>query len=184
LTRTGIKAVTIEYEGQVCELNTRPITAAALQGLLAPLLDSVNMVNAPMIARERNIDITEIKHDRASGYQSLICLTVTTEQQSRGVAGTLFADLPRIVRIKDIDVEAELGPHMLYVANEDKPGLIGALGKTLGDAGVNIATFHLGRAAPGGDAIALIQVDEAIPEPVLERVRALPHIKQVATLRF
>ncbi len=81
-------------------------------------------------------------------------------------------------------MEAELGPHMLYITNEDRPGLIGALGKTLGDAGVNIATFHLGRAERGADAIALLELDEPISAEVLERVRALPHIKQATALRF
>jgi D-3-phosphoglycerate dehydrogenase len=185
LTQTGLKGVCIEYEGQVAELNCRPLTQAALAGLLAPILDSVNMVNAPLIARERNIDVTEMKHERDCDYQTLVRLTVTTERGPRGVAGTLFGgDKPRVVEVKGISVEAELGPHMLYITNEDKPGLIGALGKTLGDAGVNIATFHLGRAAPGGDAIALLELDEPVAPGVLEQVRALPHIKQVNELRF
>ena len=185
LTRTGLRDMTIEYEGHVAELNCRPLTQAALAGLLSPILDSVNMINAPVIARERNIDVTEVKHERDCDYQTLIRLTVTTERGPRCVAGTLFGgDKPRLVEIKDIPIEAELGPHMLYITNEDKPGLIGALGKTLGDAGVNIATFHLGRAAQGGEAIALLELDEAIEPAVLEKVRALPHIKQALPLRF
>jgi len=185
LTRTGLRDMTIEYEGHVAELNCRPLTQAALAGLLSPILDSVNMINAPVIARERNIDVTEVKHERDCDYQTLIRLTVTTERGPRCVAGTLFGgDKPRLVEIKDIPIEAELGPHMLYITNEDKPGLIGALGKTLGDAGVNIATFHLGRAAQGGEAIALLELDEAIGPAVLEKVRALPHIKQALPLRF
>ena len=101
------------------------------------------------------------------------------------MAGTLFGgDKPRLVAIKGIAIEAELSAHMLYITNEDKPGLIGALGTTLGDAGVNIASFHLGRAEPGADALALIELDQAIPPEVLAKVRALPHIKQAAPLRF
>ncbi len=185
LTRTGLTEVCLEYEGQAATLDCRPLTQLALSGLLAPMLDSVNMVNAPVLARERNIDVTEMKHERDCDYQTLIRLTVTTERGSRSVAGTLFGGTkPRIVEIKGIAIEAELGPHMLYITNEDRPGLIGALGKTLGDAGVNIATFHLGRAKKGGDAIALLEVDEPIPPEVLEKVRALPRIKQVAPLRF
>ncbi|RMD60899.1 MAG: phosphoglycerate dehydrogenase [Alphaproteobacteria bacterium] len=185
LTRTGLKDVTIEYEGQVAGLNCRPLTQTILTGLLSPMLDSVNMVNAPVLARERDIDVTETKHERDCDYQTLIRLTVTTERGPRCVAGTLFGgSKPRIVEIKGIPVEAELGPHMLYITNEDKPGLIGALGRILGDAGVNIATFHLGRAAPGADAIALLEVDEPIPPEVLEQVQALPHIKQAIPLRF
>jgi len=185
LARTGLKAVSVEYEGHVAALNCRPLTQAALVGLLAPILDSVNMVNAPVLARERDIDVTEMKHERDCDYQTLMRLTVTTERGPRSVAGTLFGRAkPRIVEIKEIPIEAELGPHMLYITNEDKPGLIGALGKTLGDAGVNIATFHLGRAAPGGEAIALLELDQALPRDVVDQVRALPHIRQAAPLRF
>ena len=185
LTRTGLKDVCIEYEGQVAALNCRPLTQTALAGLLGPILDSVNMINAPVLARERNIDVTETKHERDCDYQTLMRLSVTTERGPRSVAGTLFGgSKPRIVEIKDIPVEAELGPHMLYITNEDKPGLIGALGRTLGDAGVNIATFNLGRAARGADAIALLEVDEALTDEVLAQVRSLPHIKQAQPLKF
>jgi D-3-phosphoglycerate dehydrogenase len=185
LTRTGLKSITIEYEGDVAELNCRPLTQAALTGILRPMLDSVNMVNSPVIARERNIDVSEVKHERGCDYQTLIRITVTTERRERAVAGTLFGgDKPRLVEIKGIEIEAELGAHMLYITNEDKPGFIGALGTTLGDAGLNIATFHLGRAAPGEDAIALIELDGAIPAPVLQQVRRLPHIKQAIPLEF
>jgi D-3-phosphoglycerate dehydrogenase len=185
LTRTGLRDVTIEYEGQVAHLNCRPLTQAALAGLLSPILDSVNMVNAPVVARERNIDVTEVKHERDCDYQTLIRLTVTTERGPRSIAGTLFGgDKPRLVEIKGIPIEAVLGPHMLYITNEDKPGLIGALGLTLGEAGVNIATFHLGRAGRGEEAIALLELDEAIAPAVLEKVRSLPHIKQATALRF
>ena len=185
LTRTGLKQVTIEYEGQVAGLNCRPLTQAALTGLLRPMLDSVNMINAPVLARERDIEVTEVTHDRDSDYQTLIRLTVTTERGPRSVAGTLFGgSKPRIVEVKGISVEAELGPHMLYITNEDQPGFIGGLGSILGDSKVNIATFHLGRAEAGGDAIALIEVDEPITDEVLARIGALPHIKQVVPLRF
>jgi len=185
LTRTGLKNATIEYEGQVAEQNCRPLTQAALTGLLRPILDTVNMVNAPIIARERDIDVTEMKHDRDCDYQTLIRLTVTTERGERSVSGSLFgSEKPRIVDVKGIAIEAELSPHMLYISNEDKPGFIGALGSTLGDAGVNIGTFHLGRVGPGSDAVALISLDEAIDPAVLRKVESLPHIKQAVPLRF
>ncbi len=185
LTRSGLKSVEIDYEGQVAELNNRPLTQAALTGLLRPMLDSVNMVNAPIIARERDIDVAATAHERDCDFQTLIRLTVTTESGPRSVAGTLFGgDRPRLVSIKGIEIEAELGPNMLYITNEDKPGLVGSLGTILGDAGINIATFHLGRAVAGGEAIALIEVDGEVPAAVLEKVRALPSIKQVAALRF
>jgi len=185
LTRSGLKSVKIEYEGQAAELNTRPLTAIALAGLLGPLLDSVNMVNAPVIARERNIEVSEIKHSRPSDYQTLIRLTVITDRQSRDVAGTLFGgDKPRLVSVEGIALEAELGRNVLFVRNSDKPGFIGALGNALGAAAVNIATFHLGRAAPGGEAIALVEVDQTLTPPILDTVRALPNVIQVKALRF
>ncbi len=185
ITESGLKAVKIEYEGHVARLNVRPLTAIVLQGLLAPLMDTVNMVNAPVVAKDRNIAVSEVTHDRVVDYQTLIRLTVTTERQTRDVAGTLFAgQKPRIVQVNGIAIEAELGPRMLFVTNEDKPGFIGALGTTLGGAGVNIATFHLGRAKPGGDAIALIEVDQDVPEHALAQVRALAHVKRVKPLVF
>jgi D-3-phosphoglycerate dehydrogenase / 2-oxoglutarate reductase len=185
LTRSGLRAVTIEYEGHAAELNTRPVTAVALAGLLTPLLDNVNMVNAPLIARERNIEVSEIKHSRPGDFQTLIRLAVTTERQSRAVAGTLFGgSRPRLVEIKGIAIEAELGRHMLYITNHDKPGFIGRLGTLLGDERINIATFHLGRSAPGAEAIALIEVDQPVSEQVLGRIRAIQDVVQASALSF
>ncbi len=185
LTQTALKAVHIEFQGHVAGLNTRPLTAIVLEGLLRPLIDNVNMINAPVVAKERGIEVRETRDEGTGNYQTMIRVTVTTETQSRDVAGTLFADSrPRIVQVKGINLEAELAPHMLYITNDDKPGLIGALGTLLGDSGVNVATFHLGRARPGGDAIALIGVDQAIDDGVLTAVRALPHVAQAQALKF
>jgi len=185
LTESGLKSVTIEYEGHAAELNIKPLSAAVLQGLLSPLLDSVNMVNAPVKASERGIDVSEVQTDREGDYQTLIRLTVVTDKQTRSVAGTLFGgDRPRVVDVKGVPMEAELGSHMLYVTNEDQPGLIGGLGTVLGDAGLNIATFQLGRNKPGGDAIALVEVDQAVPADVLVKVTKLPNVVQAKALNF
>ena len=185
LTETGLRAFKVEFEGHVAALNTKPIMAAALTGLLRPLLDSVNMVSAPVIARERDIHCTEVRRDETADYETLVRITVTTERMSRSVAGTLFGGArPRIVEIKGIPIEAEIGPHMLYITNRDKPGVIGDLGRTLGEAGVNIATFHLGRAEEGGDAIALLQVDQAVDRDLLERLAGLPNVIQAKALEF
>jgi len=185
LTQTALKAVHIEFQGHVAGLNTRPLTAIVLEGLLRPLIDNVNMINAPVVAKERGIEVRETRDEGTGNYQTMIRVTVTTETQSRDVAGTLFADSrPRIVQVKGINLEAELAPYMLYITNDDKPGLIGALGTLLGDSGVNVATFHLGRARPGGDAIALIGIDQAIDDGVLTAVRALPHVAQAQALNF
>ena len=185
LTRSGIKSVSIAYEGDAAKLNTKPVSAAILKGLLQLQLESVNMVNAPVAANERGIDVAETRYERPCDYQSLISLTVTTERQTRSVAGTLFGgDKPRVVNVKGIALEAELSQHMIYVTNKDKPGLIGGVGTILGDAGVNIASFHLGRSAEGGDAIALIEVDQKIPGEVLESIANLPNVLQVRPLHF
>ncbi|MDA0661250.1 MAG: phosphoglycerate dehydrogenase [Proteobacteria bacterium] len=185
LTETGISAVTVEFQGHVATLNTRPLMAAALTGLLRPMLDAVNMVSAPSIARERNIRVTESKDEQAGDYETMIRITVTTERQERSVTGTLFGGTrARIVNIKGIDIEAEMSPYMLYITNKDTPGVIGNLGRTLGDAGVNIATFHLGRAGQGNDAIALLQIDQPLDASVVDAVCKLPNIFQVKQLAF
>ena len=185
LTKTAIKGVHIEFEGHVAALNTRPLAAIVLEGLLGSQLDTVNMINAPIIAKQRNIDVKETRDENPGDYQTMIRVSVTTERQTRDVAGTLFADQrPRVVQVKGIKLEAELSAHMLYITNEDKPGFIGALGTTLGDAGVNIATFHLGRAELGGDAIALIEVDEPVSAETLNRIRDLHHVVQAQSLNF
>jgi len=185
VTQSGIEAVTIEYEGHAAELNTKPITAVILQGLLSPMLEGVNMVSAPVIAKERDIDITEVTHERPTEYQTLITLTVKTETQTRCVKGTLFAGKdPRIVDIKGITMDAKLGEHMLFLTNHDKPGFIGGLGTVLGDAGINVATFNLGRGEEGGEALALIEVDQAVDDNVLDELRALPQVVRAQALRF
>jgi D-3-phosphoglycerate dehydrogenase len=185
ITESGIKAVTIEFEGQAAELNTRPLTAIVLKGLLGPLMESVNMVNAPVIAKERDIKVSETKREVAGDYQTLVRVIVQTEQRTRSVAGTLFGgDKPRLVEIEEVPVEAEVTEHMLFIRNEDKPGFIGKLGSTLGDAGVNIATFHLGRTAPGANAICLVSVDQAVSEDLLGKIQGLPSVVRVKSLDF
>jgi len=185
ITRSSIRNVSITYAGAVADLNTKPLTAIAVKGLLSPLMENVNMVNAAVIARERDIEISEIKKETGDQYQTLVSISVTTERQSRTITGTLFGDsLPRIVEVNGIRLEAEVGPHMLYIINDDKPGFIGALGSALGNAGVNIASFHLGRANQGGDAIALLQLDQEIDGSLLEGVRGLPQVHQAQTLLF
>ncbi len=180
-----IRRVGIEFEGQVASLNTRPLSAAMLAGLMSPLMEGVNMVNAGVAARDHGIDVAETVHDRPSEYQTLVRVTVDTDNLSRSVAGTLFAgSRPRIVEIKGIKVEADFAAHMLYVTNQDKPGFIGRFGATLAGAGINIATFHLGRASQGGDAICLVSVDESVPEDVLAMVRTLPLVVQATALAF
>jgi D-3-phosphoglycerate dehydrogenase len=184
LTTYGLKSIEISYAGNAAALNVTPLTAIILTAILAPQLDTVNMVNAPVICRERDIRVSETRVTEPSNYQTLIRVTVTTERRTRSIAGTLFGDKPRMVEIEGIQMEAELGAHMLFVRNNDKPGFIGNLGRTMGEAGINIATLHLGRSAPGGDAICLIQVDQQLTDDLLECVRAIPNVTQARSLRF
>ncbi len=185
LTETSVKAVKLEYEGAVAEMNVRALTAATLAGFLRPVLQTVNMVSAPAYAKERGIRVEETRRERAGVYESYIRLSVVTDQQERSVAGTVFADgKPRIIQIKGINMEAELGPHMLYVTNRDKPGFIGRLGTLLGERGHNIATFHLGRQAAGGDAIALVEIDGDVPQATLAAIVELEGVVQARHLTF
>ncbi|MEC9344955.1 MAG: phosphoglycerate dehydrogenase [Pseudomonadota bacterium] len=184
--KTGVKGVRIAYQGHVATLNVKPLTAVVLQGLLTPLLDSVNMVNAPVLAKERNIRLVEERDEDPGDYQTAIHVYVETERGTRCIGGTLFAgDRPRIVEIDNIALEAEAGPNMLFLRNRDKPGFIGRLGTVLGEAGVNIATFHLGRAAAGGGAVAFIEVDGPVPEPVVQKIADMTdYVQRVEPLKF
>jgi D-3-phosphoglycerate dehydrogenase / 2-oxoglutarate reductase len=185
LTESGISKVQIAYDGAVAQMNTRALTSAALAGLLRPMLGDVNVVSAPVVAKERGIVVEETTREMAGDFESLITVTLVTQNQTRWVSGTVFADgRPRIVNIKGIRMDAEFGPSMIYITNLDKPGFIGRFSSTLGEAGINIATFHVGREAPGGSAIALIEIDGDLPEPVLAKVRALPQVQQAKPLHF
>jgi D-3-phosphoglycerate dehydrogenase len=185
LTDIPIQYIVIEYAGDVGEINTRALTSAALAGVLQPMLGTVNMVSAPVVARERGIRVDEVRQTQRGAYETYIRLTVKAGDFERSVAGTVFSDgKPRIIQIKGIELEAEFGPHMLYVTNQDKPGFIGAIGMLLGDAGVNIATFNLGRKAQGEDAICLVQIDEPVPAEVLKAIHLLPHVRQAKPLAF
>ncbi|HXR95364.1 MAG TPA: phosphoglycerate dehydrogenase [Rhizomicrobium sp.] len=186
LTDSSLTSVEILYEGVASQLNTRALSQAALAGLLNPILSGVNMVNAPTVAKERGIKVSETRRDRQGIYEGYIKITVTLGSGStRRVAGTVFSDgRPRLIQVKDINLEAEFAPHMLYVVNEDKPGFIGKFGTLLGDAKVNIANFTLGRSAPGQDAIALIEVDGAVSDAVVQQVQKLPLVKSAKALAF
>ena len=166
-------------------MNTRALTSAAIAGLLRPMLADINVVSAPIIAKERGIVVEETTREGECDYESLITVAVTTERMTRNVSGTVFADgRPRIVNIKGIRMDANFGPSMIYITNLDKPGFIGRFSSVLGDAGINIATFHVGRETPGGSAIALIEIDGELPPDVLAKVKALPQVQQAKTLTF
>jgi D-3-phosphoglycerate dehydrogenase len=184
ITQSGIKSVTIEYEGQAAKVNTRPLNNILLMGLLKPSLDSVNMVNAPIMAKERGIKIVETKSDAENNYQTLIRLKIETEDGVLSLAGTLYGGKPRMVGINDVTLEAGLTSRMLFVRNEDKPGFIGRLGTKLGEAKVNIANFNLGRAKPNAHAVCLVSVDTDIPAAILEDIKKMPGVVGVNLVKF
>jgi D-3-phosphoglycerate dehydrogenase len=179
-----MKRIEIAYLGEVSKLNLRPLTAAALAGVLRPALAEINMVSAPSVATARGITVSENRQEISPVYDSLMRITITTEDGARAFAGAVIGGAPRVVDIKGMELDAPFAPAMLYVNNLDKPGFIGALGNLLGEAGVNIATFNLGRTASGGDAIALVGVDQTVDGTVLAKVQALPHVKEVKALAF
>ena len=185
LAADDLDNIAIEVEGAAAELNIKPITGAVLAGFMRRYSDTVNMVNAPYLAKERGLDVREVRHDREGNYHTLVRVSVNTSQGARSVAGTLFGNAaPRLVEMFGIGVEAELEGDMLYIVNEDTPGFIGRVGTTLGEAGINIGTFNLGRRNAGGEAVLLLSVDSAIPQNVLDAVCKLPGVKRVKALKF
>ncbi len=180
----GLDAIEIEYEGEVAKLNTQPLTATALASLIRPLMPDVNMVSAPAVLKQRGTPLTESRRDTSPVYGSLVRIKVLTGKRWRTLAGAVNAGTAKIVEVKDVALEADFHPVMLLINNLDKPGFIGALGTLLGEAAINIASFHLGRQAEGEDAIAIVGVDQVVPESIQQRLRALPHVRYVKVLTF
>jgi len=180
-----IKSVAIEVEGAAAQLNQKPITGAVLAGLMGTYSQTVNMVNAPFLAKERGLDVKEIRHDREGDYHTLVAVEVGTANGKRRVSGTLFGNkAARLVDMFGVEVEAELTGSMIYIVNTDTPGFIGKLGTALGEAGINIATFNLGRRAAGGEAVALVAVDGDVPAAVVATLSGLEGVREVVPLRF
>jgi D-3-phosphoglycerate dehydrogenase len=179
-----LKSINIAYEGEVSKLNVKPTTAAVLAGILRPMLAEINMVSAPNVARERGVTVTESRSEDSAVYDSLMRITVEAAGYRRNFVGTVIGGAPRIVEVEGIVMDAPLAPRMLYVSNTDKPGFVGSLGMLTGEAGVNIATFNLGRKDAGGEALALMAIDQPMTDAVLSKVRALPNVKEVRVLEF
>ena len=182
LLRSPVKGIEITYKGAVTKLNTKPMSAAALSGLLKVAMPEVNMVSAPVLAKERGVAVTESYIDEAERAESLIRLTVQTEERKFAIVGTIYRGVPRIVRIFGVQMDAAFEPHMIYVRNEDKPGFIGELGGILGDAKVNIATFSLGRMKDVSEAVCLVSVDGEVPDGVADKIKAIDQVKVVDVL--
>ena len=185
MTDEPIKAINILFDGEASEMNLKALTAATIAGIMKKTNPDTNMVSAPVMAKERGIQISTTKQDQSGAFEGYIKVTVVTEKRERSVAGTVFSDgKPRFIQIKGINVDAEIGAHMLYTTNEDVPGIIGTLGQTMGKNGVNIANFTLGRSEKAGEAIALLYVDEPVPGPVIAELEATGMFQQVKPLTF
>ena len=185
LTDEPIRAINILYNGEVAEMNTAALNAAGVAGIMQATNADVNMVSAPVLAKDRGVEISTTTQGKSGVFDSYIKLTVKTDNRERSIAGTVFSDgKPRFIQIKGITIDAEIGEHMLYTTNEDVPGIIGTLGATMGENGVNIANFTLGRSEKGKDAIALLYVDAPVPAPVIEKLAATGMFGQVKQLAF
>ena len=185
LTTSAVARISIHTEGAAAELNAKPIVAAVLAGFLRVQSDTVNMVNAPFLAKERGLEVREVKTEKTGDYHTLVRVSVKTDAGERSVAGTLFGNAqPRLVELFGIKVEAELAGNMMYIVNEDAPGFIGRIGTLLGENGINIGTFNLGRRATGGEAVLLLSVDSPVETTVLDAARKLPGVKTVKALAF
>ncbi|MBF0111001.1 MAG: phosphoglycerate dehydrogenase [Magnetococcales bacterium] len=187
LTEAGVQSIEVIYEGGVAALNHKPITNTLLNSLLTPMLETgVNLVNAPLIARERGITVSETTREQSKkGFTSLISVIITTEKRQRFISGTLsFDERPRIVSMNEVPVEANPEGNLLFVANQDAPGLIGRVGTILGDAGINIANFHLGRTHQGGSAVAFINIDQDVPKEIMDRLLEVPNVIEVKLVRY
>ena len=185
MTEEPIKAINILYNGNVAEMNTAALNAAAVSGIMKVTNPDVNMVSAPIIAKDRGINISTTTQEKSGVFDGYVKLTVVTDKRERSIAGTVFSDgKPRFIQIKGINIDAEIGRHMLYTTNEDTPGIIGTLGQTMGENGVNIANFTLGRSDKGSDAIALLYVDDPIPAAILDKLCDTGLFRQVMPLEF
>ena len=185
ITQSAIESVNITYEGSVAEVNVKPITSMLLATLLGTQLETVNMVNAANVAEGRGIDVSETKGGSSKDWRSVITVNIKTEDRERSISGTLFTGKePRIVDIEGVRIEAGLTPHMLFIRNEDQPGLIGQVGTILGAAGQNIANFHLGRKPSGGRAICLVSLDNEVGDSLINDIANLDQVVQVKSLRF
>jgi len=182
---TEIRSIDVEAEGHAAELNIKPITGAVLAGLMGTWSDTVNMVNAPYLAKERGLDVREIRSSQEGDFHTLLAVTVTTDHGPKRVEGTLFGNrAPRLVNIFGVPIEAELAGQMIYIVNTDAPGFIGAHGTRLGENSINIATFNLGRHDAGGEAVALVSIDDPIMPDVVDQLSSLPGVIEVVPLSF
>jgi len=185
LTDEPIKAINILYDGSVCDMNLDALNCATLAGIIKRQNPDVNMVSAPLVAKDKGIQVSTTRQEKSGAFDGYIKVTMATDIRERSIAGTVFSDgKPRFIQIKGINIEAEVGAKMLYTTNKDTPGIIGTLGNILSNGGVNIANFTLGRDTVGGEAIALLYVDDPVPVAVLDQLIATDKFGSVRSLEF
>ena len=185
MTDEPIKAINVLYDGVASGMNLAALNCATIAGVMRATNPDMNMVSAPIAAKERGIQVATTSQAKSGVFDGYVKLTVVTGSRERSIAGTVFSDgKPRFIQIKGINIDAEIGAHMLYTTNRDMPGIIGALGQTMGENGVNIANFTLGRSSRGKEAIALLYVDDPIPQKVIDKLMATGLFQQVKPLRF
>jgi len=184
LTHDPINTLTVTYGGEANDLNVSPLTVQVVQSILEHHSSYVNSVNAREVARDRNINVIEAHNEGRDEYPCRITVEVETESKSRSICGTLIQNRPRVIDVKGIPLESKLGEHMLYITNDDKPGVIGDIGSTTAQHGINIANMHLGRDGPNGNAIVLLEIDEKLGNDDLDHLRLLPNVNDVQYLHF
>ncbi len=185
MTDEPVQAINILYDGVAAEMNLAALNCAVVAGIMKKFNPEVNMVSAPVVAKERGIKISTTNQDKSGAFEGYIKVTVVTTKRERSIGGTVFSDgKPRFIQIKGINIDAEIGAHMLYTTNEDVPGIIGALGQTMGENDVNIANFTLGRSEAGGEAIALLYVDEPVPAEARAKLAETGLFTQIKPLEF
>lgn len=177
----GVTEIMIEYRGDAADINSAPVTIAAIKGYLTPILEeTVNFVNAQFITKERGIEIKETKSDDAGDYQSMITIRLKAKDKESYFAGTLFSKKdPRIVSVDNFKVEIVPEGELLFIYNNDKPGVIGNIGTLLGRNNINISRMHFGREAPGGTAISVVTIDTHATAQIIEEIKKLPNILSV-----
>jgi len=186
LVKGGIEQVTIEYSGEILDYDVAPVTVAFIKGLLSPILkETINFINAPVIAKERGIKIIESKSSETTDYRNMISITVKTSKQERFAAGTIFGRKDeRIVKIDKFILDVIPEGNMLVLYNYDKPGVIGNIGTTLGANNINIARLHLSREQVDGQALVVLSTDSLLPEDVLQKMRDLPNVISVTQIEM
>ena len=185
MTDEPITAINVLYDGVAADMNLDALNCSVVAGIMKKVNPDVNMVSAPVVAKERGIQISTTNQDKSGSFDGYIKVTVVTAKRERSVAGTVFSDgKPRFIQIKGINIDAEVGAHMLYTTNKDVPGIIGTLGQTLGDMDVNIANFTLGRNEVGGEAIALLYVDAEVPADARAKLAETGYFTQIKPLAF